>query len=224
MFTGIPKEIQAFALSAGPLLAAIVLFIAVGNFGISKISDVRSQLAKAQADKNIYSQKANLLQSLGSTVLTSSETAAVALPDSNTALAVLSQLKSLGASNGVAISNIKTSAAFKDLSGLSRVDVTFDALGTNPQIIGYLSSVSTIAPISVVDKVKINTSGGVTTANVTVKSFWAALPATLPQLNQTLTGLTPEEQDTLNTVNTLVPPIFSQLQPTSAGRADPFTP
>jgi len=221
----IPENIKVALTSTAPLVAAIILFLLVGNFGISKVQDLRGQISKAQSDNTILTQKVSLLQNISGTIGNAPSAAAVALPDGNPALAVISQLKNLAAANIISISNIKGGAASDDVTGLGRSNVTFDLDGTIDQIITFLQSVSTIAPITLVDKVKISESGGIAKASISVKSFWAPLPKTLPSTNTQISDLTPDEQAILLKISSLVQPSFSQVPGAEVGgRTDPFTP
>lgn len=218
----IPENIKAIINSVIPLVAALILFLLVGNFGISKINDIRAQIDSARVDQNVLTQKLSTLQALSGTISNYTSAASTALPDANTSLAVTSQLKNLAIANTLLITNLKSGGEAKDTTGLSRVDITFDADGGKAQIISFLKSIAGIAPITTVDKIQINESGGMAKANVTVKSYWAALPATLPTTTQALNSLTPDEQAVLTQVSTLSQPTFVNITPTSGGRSNPF--
>lgn len=219
----LPENIKHIINSSLPLVISIFLFILVGNFGISKILEIRGQINQASADQNVLSQKVTLLQSVQTTISGSSNAAAVALPDSNTTLAVLSQLKNFGIINGTVLNNIKAGSPAQDPTGLSRVDISFDISGTPDQVATYLKGLSGLAPIMVVGSIKINESTGVEKATTVVRSFWAALPKTLPTSTQSISGLSSDEQNVLSTVNKLTPPTFTAIPASAgAGKTNPF--
>lgn len=220
----IPENIKVIFNSVAPLTITVILFVLVGNFGISKISDIRTQIDSARIAQNVLTQKVSTLQSLGGTIATYSSAASVALPDSNTSLAVISQLRNLSAANTLLISNIKTASEAKDPSGLSRVDISFDVDGGLAQITTFLKAVGTIAPIANISQIKINESNGTVKASVSARSYWSALPATLPTTTQALDNLTPDEQAVLTTVNSLTQPTFGAVAPASGGavKSNPF--
>lgn len=219
----IPENIKVIGSSVLPLIIILILFVIVGNFAFSKITDLRTQIGDAETVGNTLKQKVNLLSTVSGSVANYSSSAAVALPDSNTSLAVISQLKNLAILNTVLLSNIKAGSETKDPSGFSRTDVSFDVEGSRDQIVTFLKAISGIAPISLVGTVKISESGGLVRAGVGVRTFWAAIPKTLPTSNQSINDLTADERSLLSTINSLTPPSFS-VAPASqgGGRPNPF--
>ncbi len=225
LLSKLPGNIRMILISVLPLAVTGILFLVVGQFGISKISQVRDQTTKSQQDEATLSQKLTLLSDLSEIASTGSDLSATALPDSNPALTVISQIKNLAVQHGVIISSTKSGAEIKDNSGLSRVDVTFDADAGRSQIFAFVEGIELLAPITLVDKIKINELGGVARATVSVKSFWAAFPKTLPALNQPLSDLTSSEKKTLGDISKLTQPGFINIPPSEiSGKPDPFSP
>ncbi|HJY98868.1 MAG TPA: hypothetical protein VJ227_04085 [Patescibacteria group bacterium] len=221
---GIPENMKMAARSAGPLVLVLFLFFLVVNFGLPKVGEIRDEVRSAKTSQNSLTQKINILQDLSLTIGDFSSSAAVALPDSNTALAAVSQLKILALQNGLFLTDLKTGPPVSDALGLMRVDVNFDVEGGRSQVSEFLRGISRVAPITVVSGIDLNESGGVTQAGISVKSFWAPLPKTLPTSEQAVSRLTPEEEEVLSKINTLTQPVFSEISPTSGGRTDPFNP
>ncbi len=220
----IPESVKLTINSVLPLIIVLILFLIVGKFGIAKVVEVRSQTIQVEKDQNVLKQKLTLLQSINDTLATGSSAAVAALPANNPSLVVVSQLKNLSISNGVSISGIKAGAETLDPSGLSKVSINFIVAGNRPSVISFLTSIETIAPITLIDKIKMNEGSGQTIANVSVKSFWSALPKTLPDLNQPITDLTAAEKKTLIEVSGLVQPVFEEVTPTEGGgKSDPFS-
>lgn len=219
----IPRNIELALKTFLPLLGLVILSVFVVKFGIGKISEVRTKIAQAKSDSGVLENKLSLLRELSSSVGTSSNLALTALPSENPVLLVLSQLKLVASQNGVLVENIKSGGASKDETGLDRVDLTFDVEGVRPQVILFLSSIAQIAPISLVDRVKLNETQGTTRATVTVRAFWSDLPTKLPEVTKQLTDLTPDEKKILVSVANLIQPQFVKIPATSgAGKTDPF--
>ena len=220
----IPENIKIVVRSIAPFVVVLVLFFLVAKFGIPKVADLRSRIASATISRNVLTQKVAVLQTVSGTVGNFSSTAATALPDSNTSLAVISQLKNLAIINGILVSGIKSGTEVKDTTGLSRVDVNFKVAGNRTQITAFLKGISGFAPITTVGRIKIEESGGVTTADVAVSSYWAPLPKTLPSTDQALSDLTADERTILASITSLSQPSFSTVSPSvSGGRSDPFS-
>lgn len=221
----IPENIRIIIASVAPLAIVLILFLAVGNFGISQVRDIMSKISEAGTAQNILTQKLSLLQNISTTLGNTPDVASTALPSANSALTAISQLKNLGFLNSIILTNVKAGSETVDPSGLSKVDITFEIAGSRSQIVAFVKSIPGVAPIMLVDSVKLNESQGTARATVGVKTFWAPLPATLPSVGTALTDLTADEKKTLTTISSLTQPVFLVLPPASGGgKADPFTP
>lgn len=207
-----------------PLIVVIILsFIAV-PFGISKVTDLQGQINTLQNNKNILSQKLSLLQSISATVSQDSESALSAVPNTNTTLVAISQVKNISSQNGVSVSNIKAGSEVVDSIGTSHVAVSFRVAGSRSQILAFLKDVSNMAPIALVNIVKISGNNDSEAADITIESYWAPLPKTLPTLTSPINDLTANEKSVLTSVTSLIQPTFSIVPPTDgAGKTDPFT-
>jgi hypothetical protein len=224
MFKKLPENIRLIINSVSPLIVVLVLFVVVGQFAFGKISEVRNKITKSQKDQAILVQKFDLIKTLGETAASSVAAVSNALPEANPSLTVISQMKILAAQNGIVIANTKGGAEVKDNSGLSRVDITFDVIGPRAQIITLTKSISQIAPITLVDKIKITESAGAARATIATRSFWAPFPTKLPALTEAITDLTADEKKTLGVVTGLTQPEFSEVTASdTAPRPDPFT-
>ena len=121
------------------------------------------------------------------------------------------------------MTNIKGGSEIKDPNGFSRVDITFDALGVRPQIMAFAESISMIAPLTLLDKIKINESGGGVRANIQVKSYWSELPKSLPSTTDQLSTLTNDEKNLIVEIAKLNQPLFIELPASvGSGKSEPF--
>lgn len=214
---------RAIAMSLLLFLGVVLLFIFAGKFALGKISEVRAKIAKEKKSQTVLTQKLDLLNQVENEFLDSSDASLLAMPSGNPALAVIYQLKRLAAEAGVSLSGIKAGAEVIDTSGLKRVDISFEATGARPVIIAFLKSIESAAPISVIEKVKINETAGVARGEVSVKSFFADLPEKLPTLNSPTADLTSAERELLAKISSLKAPVFVEVPPSeSEGREDPF--
>lgn len=213
----LPEGVRQTLIASLPLTIVIILFLVVGNFGISKVLEVRDQIKIAQANEATISQKLNLLQTISGAAATGAISATAALPDSNPSLTVISQLKFIAAQSGVVLSSIKSSVGPLNSAGLTEADISFTADGASFQIFGFLDGTAQIAPITIVDKVKMVESAGAVRADINVKSFWAPLPKTIPNITQPITDLSANEKLTLTKINALIQPTFVQVTPSQGG-------
>ena len=222
LFKNMPEGTKKLASVIVPMLILIALFAVVAKFGISKVSDLRTKITNAQKDETVLTEKAKLLATVSDTLSAGTVASTGAMPESNSSLIVLSQLKILAGTKGVFISNIKAGSEVKDDTGLSRVDLTFDSRGPKDSIISFVGETSKIAPITKLTKLKITQTSGETLATVTVSSFWSQLPKTIPSVTESVNDLTPAERNILIEVSKLIQPLFIDIQATEGGKDDPF--
>lgn len=206
-----------------PLVISLILLIIVAKIGIAKVIDLRSQIAKVESDKAALTEKLNTLTSLSSDLAQNSQLASLALPDKNPALLVINQLKRLSVQYNVNISSIKSGSGGIGSNNLSNLGVTFDLDGLKGDIFAYLKAVGNIAPLTKIEKVKLNENGGLVKASIAVRSYYAPYPTKLPAVTAAVKTLTPDEIKTLTIVVGLTPPQFTQVPPSTAGlKSDPF--
>ena len=218
-------DIKTFAKALTPFVIATFLFLVVLKFGFSKISDLNLRTNQTKQNIILLEQKLALLKEVDEATLSKSNISVTALPSENPALMTLSQLKLLASENGIILTNLKTSAETIDKSGLKKVELNFDVEAPRDLILNFLAQVKEFAPISVIEKVKINEAGGISRASVLVKSFSSELPETLPPITESFNDLTQSEIDKLNELSFLKIPIFaSSLTPSNSvsSRTNPF--
>lgn len=220
----IPDNVMTILKAILPFFVVVALFVIIGNFGFGKISEVRDRIASALADKQVLTQKLDILKNIEVNGEKFSNIAVSALPDTNPSLAVISQVKILSGKVGLTISEIKAGSPGTNTSGLSFVNVSFKVMGQREQIESFITDISSVAPITIVDKIKLSESTpGVSMASVSVKSFWAPFPTKIPAVDKAISDLTPQEQKTLQSLNSLTQPIFTTIPAGVGGKSDPFS-
>lgn len=208
-----------------PLLVIITLFIFVGKFGWTKVVSIREKISLTQKQEKVLSQKLSLLTDVEGTAASASLLTSGAMPSQNPSLSVMSQVRIIAIESALNPINIKSGVSVEDKSGISQVDVSFDVEGGRSAILDFLKKIETIAPITVVEKVKLNDLGGVAKAKVTLKAFYAEFPKKLPGLTDAINDLTNGEKDILDGILELRQPQFISLTPSTPGeRLDPFSP
>jgi len=217
-------KIKKITLTILPLVVAIILFISVGIFGISKITGEMSAVKSAENDQTTLTQKLNLLQTLSQTAAGGESAVTFALPDTNPTLIVLSQLESLAGTNGVVLSKIGSGEETVDDLGLNETPISFDVDGTKPQIISFLTGTLSIAPIIILDNINISQGDAGMKAEVTARSFWSPLPQTIPSLTQPVTDLTDAEKETLTKITSLQQPVSLNIPQEGSQSAEPINP
>jgi hypothetical protein len=89
-------------------------------------------------------------------------------------------------------------------------------VGARAQIFSFLSEIAKIAPITLVDKIKISETGGNVTATISVKTFWVDFPKTIPSVTSPVTDFTAEERQILTNIAGLTQPSFIDVGPSQA--------
>jgi Tfp pilus assembly protein PilO len=219
------KNYNEILKAIGPLVIVLFLGFFVGQFTLSKVGEQSIKIKKLQKENTVLTQKVKLLSSVATNVQDGANLVTITLPESNSSLAVVSQIKLTALENELVIGNLKSGAEVKDSSGLSRADISFEIDGAKTKIIDYLNSLTKVAPIIVVDKVKLSETENGARASVTVKAFWTALPKTLPSINQSINDLTEKEIQVLDDIGTLRQPQFvgSSVETSGEGKVDPFS-
>ncbi len=219
----IPQKMRAMLLSLVLLLTMVVLATIVFKVGIARIGTQRAELQKATKNETILAQKQQVLQTLENSILSYADTVIIAMPDKNPSLIALSQIKILAERNTVSLGNIKIGSRVKDKSGTFKTTILFEVEGTLFQVLDYLISTKSFAPLSVIDRVDIAQAGGVIRASVSMSVFWVPLPTKLPAISEPVRELSANETNLITELSSLEQPLFSQLLPAApSARIDPF--
>jgi hypothetical protein len=220
----IPQKMRIMLLPLALLLAMITLSIIVFKVGVAKISTQRAELQKATKNETILTQKQQVLQTLEDNILSYTDTAIVAMPDKNSSLIALSQLKTLAERNALSLSEIKIGSKTSDKSGTFKTTILFEVEGALFQVLNYLISTKSFAPLSVVNRVDITQAGGVIRASVSLTVFWVPLPTKLPAISEPVTELSANEINLITELSSLEQPLFTQISPAApSARIDPFS-
>lgn len=219
----IPENVSQIIKALLPLFVVIILFLFLGRIGFTKITEIRSEIANAQSDQAVLTEKLELLRTISVTGVHDSNTATNALPDANPSLLVIYQLRNLAANDGLVLTGIRSKINQSDGSDLNSISVSFNIAGEKTKVEPFLLKVATIAPVSLLSKIKVSEAGGIVSGDVTVQSFWSALPTQLPATIEGFQELTEADKQTLSVVDSLTQPTFMELPPAeSSGKPNPF--
>lgn len=215
-------NVSAILIPSVYLLVSIILFVFGAKMGIAKISEQSGTLNEARKTQGVLAQKENLLRQIETEISSQVDVLANVVPEKNPALIMISQLKNLALVSGVTITTFKIGAQ-NDAGVVSFVDVSYDADGALTSVIPFLNTVKTLAPISTIETAKINQQGGLASANVRIRVYFADYPTKLPSLTEAVNELTDEEKGLLDTLSGLTLPTFTTLTPQEpAVRESPF--
>lgn len=219
----IPENSMLVIKAVSPLIVVIILFFFLGNIGFTKISQIQDQISQARQDQRVLEEKIDLLRNISLTGTEDSNAVTNSLPDSSPTLASVSQLKNLAAENGLILSSIKAKSDPSGSDDLKSVTITFSILGDKLSILSFLTNMQTLAPILLLNKIKIIESTGAYSGEVTVNSFWSSFPTQLPNTIDGLEDLNEADKQTLDSVNSLRQPVFYNVPASlEAGKENPF--
>lgn len=218
----VPLKFQPLLLPVTMFLVLLFLSILVIKFSFGAIKTQRGRLSEDAKNGNILKQKQMLLQEISDQLSQSTVSSfTLIVPDKNPVLISVSQFKNLAAILGVAFSNFKTGSEI--LKGdSSSVQLTFEITGTFPQVLDFLSSVRTLAPLTSLDKVRISQNVVSTKAEISVSAYWFALPKKIPSINEPSYDLTQNERELLGKLSTFSLPSFVTAVPSVGVARDPF--
>ncbi len=221
----IPENVLIIIKSIVPLVIIVVLFVILANLGFGKIAEIRAQIGTARHDQGVLTEKLDLLRTVAVTGVEDANVATNSLPDTSPALAAMSQLKTLAANSNLVLRSLKATGSSGGVEDVSSIQISFNIVGAKSDIENFLTNISTFAPITRLDTVKISEAGGTSQGDIAVKSFWAPLPTKLPATIEEFQDLTPEDRQTLSSLSTLTPPALMSLPPPSGEvKQDPFSP
>lgn len=210
-----------------PYFLAFLGMIIVGFFAykisVSEIISQNQKVKSAQSELNVLESKEATLQSIQENILTSADSSLAAVPEANSALVALTQIKDLAAREGLAISNLLISSGSTGESEIKTAQISFDLDGSLISIINFGLALKEMAPLMTLEKIITQGGQSGSTADVVITTYWSELPKNIGSLMEPLGDLNEEEQTLLQKFMTLQKPSFTVLQPEAPSvRADPF--
>lgn len=219
----VSPNIKALIVPVVILIVLIILSAISYRIAISEVTTQREELATANNVEKVLKNKETVLSQVEGQINSYVDAAALAVPSQNPALVMISQLKNLALTKGVILSSVKGGAESTTPGSLISVDITLAIEGPSAAIIDYLKAVNTFVPLSTLDRVKINQSGGNARAEVMVRTYFSPFPTQLPSMAEPIKDLTAEEKELLGKLSQLTPPMFINLTPQApVVRESPF--
>ncbi len=236
MKTNLERNIKILGTPLLILITICLLFAVSAKIILDRVTDLQTQLGDNQKNENTLQTKFNSLQSQSANASISRESQAVvaALPDTSALLPAITQVQNESLSYGLALSNVRSSdITAASGSSVFLVQMEFNADGNYTSISSFIEKMKNSTPINRFDSIKIVNQNAVNNVlyrlSATLLSYWAPLPTKLPNIEEPLKDLTPDEQKIVSQVSSLQQPVFIQISTSSAtpigptGRADPFS-
>ena len=212
-FYNLSPNVRVVVIPLASLLILATLSLFVFKDLYSRISLERLKLERVRKDGQVLQQKQIFLQELSDQVLSLSDSTLLALPNTNSALLEISQLKSMADKNAITLENLGVGGEDTTKGEISTVILTFDALGKFDDVLSFLVEIQSSAPLARLENVKMAQAGDSTFVQAGLKVFWSELPTTIPAINEPVAQLAPSEQNILNVLLELSPPPFFATTP-----------
>lgn len=197
------KEIITAAI---PLLIIVIIFSFTFKIIFGMITTTNKNISDLKKTESILSDKILSIKEVSVNTASYSDLVLNALPGSSPSFLVYAQIKSLAVSNQLAISNLKSFLGDVDSKDISSLVTTFELTGSKNQIIYFLQQIGSIAPLTYIEKFDLSGEVGVATSNITLKTYFAPLPTTIPAVTQPVTDLNSTEKEIMKELTTLIIP------------------
>lgn len=218
------SDLRPMARPAGYLLGIIIISGIAYRVLAGQIESMSSKVAAAQKVSNTLQEKVEVLSEFRSILSDSTVNSLnAALPETNSALLMLSQIKELSLKHSLLFSNLNVGTPIEDDSGLFKVELEFDLDGQIEQIIPFLRELKFFAPVNNIREVEFVSGAEASRSTVSIVVYFAEYPSKIPAITDPIINLTASEVETLRVLEGLIIPNFVDLDPSVPGvRANPF--
>lgn len=214
----------------GIIIGFLGLTLVFSNFLIGRINSVRTEAEQIHIKSKSLESRIATLQAAASSVRELVDTAAIAIPEKNPSILITRQLREKAKESGVTLDDYTiTSGGVLETSTMENYEVSFKATGENYTVVsGFVIRLGSLLPLINLSSVSVRQSstGSNIEANIRLVAYSAPYPEALPSLDTPLSGLSPMEQESLNTLELFDIPTFSATPPQSTEivpRQNPFS-
>lgn len=199
-----------------------ILFVITVVFGFQSLRNIKNKVLESKNIKNVLSQKLSILQSVEKTLPGDMTFIDIALPNQNSAIYGLNQVKNQSAIYGLTLKSV-TAGKTIDEDKIKKIPLTFEIEGGKESIFQFLKSIAQSLPLIVIEKVEIDAKKDPVYAQVTLNLYSSDNPTTIPAINSAVGELTNEEIKLLSEITSYKMPEFSEPTPSQeSGKEDPF--
>jgi hypothetical protein len=203
------------------LVLSILIYLSVSR-GYLQINQKLDELKSMQSTEGILEHKVEVLRNVQQGVLGNAETTLVVLPEDNSALFSIAQIKKF-LPQDAQITKIEVSASEED-NDVRRTKIRLEADFLNiGDITPFIRQVRDAAPLTTVDGVKLSDSQGLKNAEITFFAYWSEFPEKVPPITKPVVELNDDDQKTLFTLSNYQTPEFTTLEVgQTTDRQNPF--
>lgn len=209
------------------LLVILLLSFTLGRFLWGRVSQVRDDLGNERQKNEALTNKLQILESLDERRLEGQlQDALSAIPSKDATLFTLSSIRENASRRNLALNNLRLISrerSDKELKGAKMVELRLDVQGGLFPTLSLLQDLRASAPLTRASRVRFVVSGTSALANLTVLSFWGALPEKVGKVEDPIVQLTSAEEELLREFGNLSVQEGREVVPAPPqGRENPF--
>lgn len=210
-----------------PILGILIIFILLVllfKFGFSKIRMLIGEYKTANEVETMLASKLSQLASDNQTSLENANKLVIALPEKNSAMVMISQMKRLAFEKNLTLGKLEISG-LRNTESLNSVQLTAEVSALDlANLLDYFRNLLNLAPVSSVFEVKISSENGSKLGgSVELSVYWSDFPLTIPAVREPVTSLSDSELSVLQSISNLREPEYQVLEPlTQPDRVEPF--
>lgn len=200
----------------------IVLILISFLLGIANINKIRSNLSFLKDSEKKLLRKISILQTVEEKVAGDVNFIDVALPDSDSAIYVINQVKNTAILYNLKLTDMTTGK--KTLEGkVTKIPLTFSIDGDKNNVNEFIKLFSKTLPLVTVEKIDMDFSKSSPKTSITISLYSSEDPKTIPSIYEAVNDLTDEELEIISSLSGYKVPAFSNPQGSfEQGREDPF--
>lgn len=217
------KDLKPVAIPLLSLLGLILVGTISFRIMINKMKDQKAKLDKARQNEKILEEKQRVLSEFDAITTDEVSFLAGVLPDKNSSLLMLSQIKKAAQKYNVTLMNLSINPSLGASGGLQKTDIQFDADGSFNNVLAFTKSLEDYSPVKTTSQVRFINASGQTRVEISFSVYSSDYPTKIPSITEPVKSLSSQEQQLLTDLTNLIIPTFADLEPqVPSTRNNPF--
>lgn len=205
------------------IVILVVLSAVVFKNGFERISGQMDSLEESKKIENILEDKVEVLRRIEGVVLNQADISALAIPENNPGVLMLSQVSQKAESSGLIVSDGKTVGSPKAQDDMSTMNLLITLEGELKETVTLAKEISGLAPLSTINIVRFTKESGALAMELDLSVYWGDFPTLLPPLTEPIKTLSQNEAVMIADLGILKKPVLVELEASSpTTREDPF--
>lgn len=219
----IKPNLRVLILPSMLLAILVILTTIVFKNGITRISAQLKNLEDSKKTENILQEKVAVLRRIEGVVLNQADITALAIPEKNPGVLMLSQISQKAESSGLTVVDKKTSSIPKPIAGMSSMKLIVILEGELSTMVNLAKDIKELAPLSTINVVRVNKERKILSMEVDMAVYWGDFPTLLPPLTEPIKTLSQNEEMMVSDLGKLEKPAFVELEASApVARENPF--